>query len=195
RSIGAAVRLSASSLSLRPPIAQRMRIFTSERRSTGRERALTRPSLRAGHPLPKGEGAATPLPLLRVLLPLASCLLLAACGTNRRTLVITSDPPGALAHVNDVQLRHTPLEANFTWSGVYDVRLSKPGYEPIVTAAEAKPSLHDQPVFDFVSEVAPGTRETVVRWHFTLPPARDDQESLLRRARDARDAMLAPAAE
>lgn len=130
--------------------------------------------------------------LARVL-PLASCLfpiaLLSACGTNQRTLVITSEPAGALVHVNDVQLGETPLEAEFTWFGVYDVRLSKPGFEPLVTTAKADPNLHDQPVFDFFSEVFPGTRETTVRWHFTLDPADTDQDALLERARDIRERM------
>ena len=123
------------------------------------------------------------------LLPLTSCLLLPACGTTHRTLVITSDPPGALVHVNDVQLGETPLEAEFTWFGVYDVRLSKPGYEPLSTSADANANLHDTPPFDFFSEILPGTRTTTVRWHFTLEPARVDQPALIDRARDARDAM------
>jgi len=131
----------------------------------------------------------------RFVLACAVCgaaALLGACGTNRRTLVITSDPPGALVHVNDVQLGETPLEADFTWFGVYDVRLSKPGYEPLVTTADAKGNLHDVPPFDFVSEMVPGTRETTVRWHFTLLPADADTEALLRRARGAREAMNSP---
>lgn len=117
------------------------------------------------------------------------CAGLSACGTNMRTLVITSEPPGAVVHVNDVQLGETPLDAEFTWFGVYDVRLRKAGYEPIVTTAEAEPNLHDQPVFDFFSEVFPGTRETVVRWHFTLEPEERDQEGLMERAREARERM------
>ncbi len=129
------------------------------------------------------------------LLPLSACLLLTACGTNQRTLVITSDPPGALVHVNDVQLGETPLEADFTWFGKYDVRLSKPGFEPLVTAADANPNLHDQPVFDFFSELLPGTRNTVVRWHFTLEPEDADTAALLERARDARQRANSPDAQ
>ena len=129
------------------------------------------------------------------LLPAACCLLLPACGTNQRTLVITSDPPGALVHVNDVQLGETPLEADFTWFGKYDVRLSKPGFEPLVTAASANPNLHDQPVFDFFSELLPGTRNTVVRWHFTLEPEDANTDALLERARKARDDANTPDAQ
>lgn len=118
--------------------------------------------------------------------------LLTGCGTNRRTLVITSDPSGALVYVNDVQMGTTPLEADFTWFGVYEVRLSKPGYEPLVTTGEARPALHDQPFFDFFSEVAPGVRETTVRWHYTLTPSVEDDEALLERARSAKGRLDAP---
>lgn len=114
------------------------------------------------------------------------------CGTNKRTLVITSDPSGALVYVNDVQVGTTPLEADFTWFGVYEVRLSKPGFEPLVTTGEASPSLHDRPFFDFFSEVAPGVRETTVRWHYTLTPAIEDDEALLERARSAKGRLDEP---
>ncbi len=125
----------------------------------------------------------------------AACCLLTACGTNQRTLSITSEPAGALVFVNDVQLGETPLEAEFLWFGVYDIRVSKPGFEPLITTAEAKPQLHDQPGFDFFSEILPGTRETIVRWHFTLPPEDNDQSALLDRAREARESMNRPADE
>lgn len=136
-----------------------------------------------------------PAPLRDAMTALALCAtgaMLVGCGTNRRTLVITSDPPGALVHVNDVQMGATPLEAEFTWFGVYEVRLSKPGYEPLVTTGKASPALHDQPFFDFFSEVAPGVRETTVRWHYVLTPTVEDDGSLLERARDARERLDTP---
>ena len=113
--------------------------------------------------------------------------LLTGCGTNRRTLVITSDPSGALVYVNDVQMGTTPLEADFTWFGVYEVRLSKPGYEPLVTTGEARPRCTTSPS-STSSRRSPRVRETTVRWHYTLTPSVEDDEALLERARGRRRA-------
>ena len=44
-------------------------------------------------------------------------------GCVERTIVIGSDPPGALVMLNDVEVGHTPVTVlPFTWYGDYDVR-------------------------------------------------------------------------
>jgi hypothetical protein len=180
-------------------IGNRQSAIGAERAEETSSTPIPRSVIRGGSSL--RTSSRLPFPLSRVphsvycLLPIASCLLLTACGTNQRTLSITSEPTGALVYVNDVQLGETPLEAEFLWFGVYDIRVSKLGFEPLITTAEANPRLHDQPGFDFFSEVLPGTRETIIRWHFTLPPEDNDQPALLERARQARESMNRPADE
>lgn len=90
------------------------------------------------------------------------------CGSPQRTIVITSDPPGARVWLNDVDLGTTPVQTPFKFFGKYDVRLAKEGYEPLVTSAEAKAPLHETPGLDLGGVLLPGKPSTRVEWEFTL---------------------------
>jgi len=107
-------------------------------------------------------------------------------GCVERRISITSDPSGARVWLNDQEVGETPVEVDFTWFGVYDVRLKKDGYEPLVTTAEAKAPLHEQPGIDFVAMAIPGTSRTNIAWHFTLEPSEGKAEGLLDRAKELR---------
>ena len=62
----------------------------------------------------------------------AALVLLAGLGgCLERRLLITSDPPGAAVSINDVDLGRTPVEADFTFYGGYDVLVRMDGFEPI----------------------------------------------------------------
>ncbi len=116
---------------------------------------------------------------------------LALVGCADRRLHITSDPPGALVALNDVEVGRTPVEVNFTSFGVYDVRLHRDGYATLHTSAEANPELHDQPVFDALSAPLPGRPRTDIYWHFVMEPLVTDPDALIERAREIR--AMAPA--
>jgi hypothetical protein len=66
-----------------------------------------------------------------VIALLLAPLLLTGCV--RRALTVTSDPPGALVHLNGVEVGRTPMTRDFTWYGTYDVVLRKEGYETLKT--------------------------------------------------------------
>lgn len=127
-----------------------------------------------------------------ILLLLASLALLPGC--LRRKIRITSDPPGAVVHLNDRQIGITPAEAEFTFYGVYDVRLSRPGHEPITTSRTAHAPPWEWPGIDAVFEAIPVVIEHTVDWHFDLdslpepgtPGARALEDNTLERARDLR---------
>ena len=59
--------------------------------------------------------------------------LLTSGGCVRRTLTVTSNPPGALVYLNGLEVGRTPLTSEFTWYGTYDVELRKEGYETLKT--------------------------------------------------------------
>jgi len=124
---------------------------------------------------------------------LAAALLAAGCADRR--IHITSDPPGALVTLNDVQVGRTPVEVNFTSFGVYDVQLRREGYASLTTNAEARPELHDQPLFDAASVIQPGRPRTDVYWHFVMEPLETDPDALIQRAREIRDRAPGPAAD
>lgn len=123
-------------------------------------------------------------------------LALPACGgCVKRTIHITSDPPGALVHLNDEEVGRTPCDVSFLHYGTYDVRLTKEGYEPYLGPAEADPPLYDLPGPDFFAEVAPVRFESDVHWHFQLLPVRDDPAAMIDRARQLRARLPQPVGE
>lgn len=128
----------------------------------------------------------------------AFALVVSACclgGCLERRLHITSEPPGALVHLNDVEVGRTPCEVDFEFYGVYDVRLELRGFEPLMTSAEAKAPAHELPVVDLAALVAPIRFTNDVRWHFVLSPAADDTDALLERARELRHDLDSPPAD
>ncbi|MBL8744999.1 MAG: PEGA domain-containing protein [Phycisphaerae bacterium] len=113
-------------------------------------------------------------------------------GCTERRMFITSEPSGALVTLNDVEIGSTPCEADFTYFGVYDVRLKKQGYEPLITQAEAKAPFHEWPGVDLVAMAIPVKKKTRIEWHFVLQPATEDRDALLERASQAREMLAAP---
>lgn len=127
------------------------------------------------------------------------CLLmpLGLAGCLERKLSITSEPPGALVYANDIELGRTPLEADFTYYGKYDVRVELEGHEPLRTMASADAPLYEIPPFDLVAMALPFTFEKTVRWHFDLKPmlestldSRQLEDELVARARELRGMTL-----
>ncbi len=125
--------------------------------------------------------------------PAVRCLLLfillAGSGCVRRTISITSTPPGALVWLNDREVGRTPLEVDFLYYGEYDVRLAKEGYEPLHTSGKADPPLWDLPGPDLVSELMPWESHSRVEWMYELAPVANDEASLQDRAHELRNRL------
>lgn len=108
-------------------------------------------------------------------------------GCLERTVTITSDPPGALVVLNDVEVGRTPVTTGFTYYGDFDVRLRKEGYEPLVTHHSASAPIYEYPPFDLGATAWPGRITTDRHWHFVLTPSPDpkaDEPGLVERARE-----------
>lgn len=119
----------------------------------------------------------------RISLVCTAVALLALCATGacaRRTLEVTSDPPGALVWINDQEVGRTPLEAEFKYFGVYDVRAQLEGYETVHEGRKAQPPIWEQPGVDLLLAGA-GTR-TRVAWHIVLTPLEAGDKQPLRDA-------------
>lgn len=126
-----------------------------------------------------------------IVVPVACVAVLGGCVERR--ISITSEPTGARVWVNDREIGQTPCEVDFTWFGVYDVRLRKEGFEPLVTTAEAKAPLHEQPGLDVIAMAIPGKDVTHIAWHFVMEPSAGQADGLVDRARAVRDAEAAAA--
>ncbi|MEX0887034.1 MAG: PEGA domain-containing protein [Phycisphaeraceae bacterium] len=130
-----------------------------------------------------------PVPFAHARVVLVGLLLLAVTGCARRTIEITSDPPGALVHLNDEQVGRTPLDVPFTFYGVYDVRLDLAGHEPIWARRRARAPWWEHPGPDLLGE-ALGLHARL-HWHFDLSvavaPDDVDADALEARARALRE--------
>lgn len=121
----------------------------------------------------------------RLVCGVGTAAMLVGC-TNDRRLMITSEPPGAMVYLNDTPVGPTPTEVGFTWFGTYAVRLTKDGYEPLITEADASAPFHEWPGVDLLFMALPGREQTLIDWHFTLEKSVSDDEGLLERAVELR---------
>jgi hypothetical protein len=90
-------------------------------------------------------------------------------GCVQRTIHITSNPPGALVHLNDEEVGRTPVTVPFTFYGTYDVRMRADGYRPLWTKHKTDMPWWELPGPDLVAEVIPGNKSEQ-NWHFVLEP-------------------------
>ena len=107
-------------------------------------------------------------------------------GCVKRTISISSNPPGALIWVNDREIGRTPVSFNFTYHGEYDIRIEGEGSEPIMTTAWTDRPFWDAAFVDLAAEVAPINIDTETVWHFELDPRKNNPEELLERANNLR---------
>lgn len=91
-------------------------------------------------------------------------------GCLKRTIQVTSEPPGALVWINDIEVGRTPLQTDFTHYGTYDVRVRREGYEPLLVKQKADAPLYELPPLDLAAEAVPAKLHNVVRWHYVLQP-------------------------
>lgn len=103
-------------------------------------------------------------------------------GCVRRTISVTTTPPGAIVFLNDLEVGRTPCDVEFVHYGVYDLRLRLEGYEPVVGSGRADAPVWDFIGADFFAEIAPAQLESRVEWHFDLEPSTRDAAALRERA-------------
>ena len=111
-------------------------------------------------------------------------------GCVRRTMSFNTDPQGAIVHLNDTEIGRTPVTADFTWYGDYDIVYRKEGYATLATHHRVRPPWYQVWPLDFVSEV-------LIPWEIhdqhQVPPAvlepepEPDAEGLVGRADEMRD--------
>ena len=116
---------------------------------------------------------------------LALAALMLASGCVRREIEVTTTPPGALLTLNGREIGRTPTRIEFTFDGMYDVRLKLAGYESVAGSGDS-----DMPVWDFmgadlVAELVPADIHRLERWHFDLVPDDDANATLRHRAEAA----------
>ena len=120
---------------------------------------------------------------------IALLIITSVSGCVRRTLRITTDPPGALVFLNDQEIGRSEVSTDFLWYGDYDVVVRKKGYQTVKTHWEVEPPWYQYIPFDFFAEVLwPGQIHDVRTKHVSLAPEQlPDTEELVERASGARE--------
>lgn len=116
-------------------------------------------------------------------------LLMGGAGCVERTIKIQTDPPGAIAVVNDEELGVTPVKFSFLWYGEYDLILRKAGYRTLKTHFRVDAPWYQLPPFDLVAEtMIPGTvhDDRVLPTYELLAAAPPDPNELVERAVELR---------
>ena len=116
-------------------------------------------------------------------------VFLCASGCVRRKVTITSTPSEALVWVNSQEIGRTPLEFEFTYDGVYDVRLMHDECVALSTSASTDPPVWDLPGLDFFAEILPVEFTRDVAWHFELDASSLDPQKRLDAARAMRASL------
>ena len=115
------------------------------------------------------------------------------CGCLEREMTITSEPPGALVTLNQVEIGRTPVTTPFKWYGDYDVRLELDGHKSIHTHAGINPPIQEVPPFDLFSELAPWTFRDRRYLNYKMEElVLPDEDQLIRRAEELRAKNLQP---
>jgi len=111
-----------------------------------------------------------PVRKLSVLTLTACCAAMWLCGgCVERKLTIVTEPEGALVTLNDEEIGTSPVTVGFEWYGDYNVRLSKDGFQPLVTHRNLKRPMRDKFPFDFLDDMF-CTRIDAYTWNFKLDP-------------------------
>jgi len=135
---------------------------------------------------------ATEFRMLSVLI--AAFAVTALPGCVRRTIRITTDPPGALVFLNDQEIGRSEVTTDFLWYGDYDLIVRKKGYRTVKTHWEVKPPWYQHIPIDFFAEVLwPGHIHDIHSKHVALEPEQlPSSDELVERAVETRARALDP---
>ncbi|MEI8374963.1 MAG: PEGA domain-containing protein [Planctomycetota bacterium] len=124
----------------------------------------------------------------RVLAVAVTILVLAGGGCVERRLIIRTNPPGALAYVDDNEVGLTPVAISPIYYGSRKIRLVKDGCETLTVIQSVPPPWYEVPPLDFFSEtLVPGKLRDVRTYDYQLrPQGVVPQEELLARAENLR---------
>jgi PEGA domain-containing protein len=97
-----------------------------------------------------------------LVLALAAGIALGAAGCMKRSLVIRTDPVGAVVFVNGRNLGPSPVTVPYVHEGRFDVRVELPGYESVALEMVTPTRANAVPGPDFFAEhLSRRNRQTV----------------------------------
>ena len=103
-------------------------------------------------------------------------------------MTISSNPPGAIVKVDDVEVGRTPVSTSFIYYGTRKIQLSKAGYETLTVLQPIPTPWYQWPGVDFFSEhFSPGKINDDRLFSYNMEPAIVvPTDQLLERAQELR---------
>lgn len=123
--------------------------------------------------------------LVRAFL-LLGLISLGGCAV-KRTMVLESEPTGALVFLNGEEVARTPAEIPLEWYGKYDVTVRKEGYETLKEQRWVTAPWWQWVPIDLVAELLPVPLHDRRRLDFKLESAKPGDDFVLERAELERD--------
>jgi hypothetical protein len=104
-------------------------------------------------------------------LAVAATIGLGLAGCVERRMLIRTNPPGAMAYVDDYPVGLTPTATSFTYYGTRRIRLVKDGYETETFLQPVSPPWYQIPPLDFFAEnLVPGSIRDYHAFDYQLKP-------------------------
>lgn len=79
-------------------------------------------------------------------------LLAASSGCTQRRMTIVSNPPGATAYIDGVEIGKTPVSHDFIYYGTREIRLVRDGYKTLTVLQPMSTPWYQVPPLDFFSD-------------------------------------------
>jgi hypothetical protein len=134
----------------------------------------------------------------RVHLAFAAVLLAwvaVSVGCMQRRMTIASNPPGATAYVDGVEIGKTPVSHDFIYYGTREIRLVRDGYKTLTLLQPMSTPWYQVPPFDFFSDnLAFGEIRDERVYRYDMEPAiQEPFENIVERGEQLRRGSVVPA--
>lgn len=113
----------------------------------------------------------------------------------QRRMTIVSNPPGATAYVDGVEIGKTPVSHDFTYYGTREIRLVRDGYKTLTLLQPMSTPWYQMPPLDFFSDnLAFGEVRDERLYRYDLEPAvQEPFEAIVERGEQLRRGSIVPA--
>ena len=85
-----------------------------------------------------------------------------------------------------------PWKSRSSITGVYDVQISRDGYQTLTTSGDAAPPAWDLPGVDLFAELTPAELVSRNEWHYVLQPEVGEEAAILERAEQLKKQTTSP---
>jgi hypothetical protein len=127
---------------------------------------------------------------------IAILIAVTSSGCMQRRMTIVSNPPGATAYVDGVEIGKTPVSHDFTYYGTREIKLVREGYKTLTLLQPMSTPWYQVPPLDFFSDnLAFGEIRDERVYRYDLEAAvQEPFDNIIARGEELRRGSVTPAA-